>query len=127
MLERLVNTFSDRLKFSSERNDLSVREDLILVAFRKQGIESGSVPRIYAKVRKLAGLISNKIEFYDHNLGSKRNTKVFKFDKAFEKILDKQNLIEIGFEDTQEVKYLSSEIPVEILYSFIQEWRAVNL
>ena len=127
MLERLVNSFSDRLKFSSSRNDLAVREDLILVAFRKQGIQSGSIPRIFAKVSKFAGLIANKIEFYDANLGSKRNTKVYKFDEEFEKILDKLNLIEIGFEDTQEVKYLSSEIPVEILYSFIQGWRAINL
>lgn len=127
MLERLVNSFSDRLKFSTSRNDLAVREDLILVAFRKQGIESGSIPRIFKKVSKFAGLTSNKIEFYDPNLGAKRNTKVFKFDESFEKILDKQNLIEIGFEDNQEIKYLSSEIPVEILYSFIQGWRTVNL
>lgn len=127
MLERLVNTFSDRLKFSTTRNDLSVREDLILVAFRKQGIQSGSIPRIFAKVSKFAGLTSDKIEFYDPNLGSKRKTHVYKFDDEFETLLDKQNLIEIGFEDTQEIKYLSSEIPVEILYSFIQGWRAVNL
>ena len=45
----------------------------------------------------------------------------------FRILINKQNLIEIGFEGTQEVKYLSSEIPVEILYSFIQGWRAVNL
>ena len=127
MLERLVNSFSDRLKFSTARNDLAVREDLIMVAFRKQGIQSGSIPRIFAKVSKFAGLTSEKIEFYDSNLGSKRNTKVYKFDEPFEVILDKQNLIERGFEDTQEIKYLSSEIPVEILYSFIQAWRAVNL
>ena len=127
MLERLVNSFSDRLKFSTTRNDLAVREDLIMVAFRKQGIESGSIPRIFAKVSKFAGLTAEKIEFYDPNLGSKRKTKVYKFDDTFEGILDKQNLIELGYEDNREIKYLSSEIPVEILYSFIQGWRAVNL
>ena len=127
MLERLVNSFSDRLKFSTSRNDLAVREDLIMAAFRKQGIQSGSIPRIFAKVSKFAGLTFNKIEFYDPNLGSKRKTKVYKFDEEFESLLDKQFLIERGFEDTQEIKYLSSEIPVEILYSFIQGWRAVNL
>ncbi len=127
MLERLINTFSDRLKFSTTRNDLSVREDLILVAFRKQGIQSGSIPRIFQKVSKFAGLVSDKIEFYDPNLGSKRKTHIYKFDDDFETLLDKQNLIEIGFEDTQEIKYLSNEIPVEILYSFIQGWRAINL
>ena len=127
MLERLVNSFSDRLKFSTIRNDLAVREDLILVAFRKQGIQSGSIPRIFKKVSKFAGLVSEKIEFYDSNLGSKRKTNIYRFDESFSQLLDKQNLIEIGFEDTQEIKYLSSEIPVEILYSFIQGWRAVNL
>lgn len=127
MLERLVNSFSDRLKFSTSRNDLAVREDLILVAFRKQGIQSGATPRLFNKVGKFAGLTSEKIEFYDANLGDKRKTHVFKFGKDFEKILDKQNLIEIGYEENQEIRYLSSEIPVEILYSFIQGWRAVNL
>jgi hypothetical protein len=128
MLERLVNSFSDRLKFSTARNDLAVREDLILVAFRKQGLSEGSsLPRIFSKVSKFVGLETEKIEFYDNNLGVKRKTNVYKFSEPFETILDKLNLIERGFEGTQEIRYLSNDVPVEYLYSFIQAWRAVNL
>lgn len=127
MLERLVNSFSDRLKFNPNTNDLAVREDLITIAFRKQGITSGSVPRNLLKVSKFVGLKVEKSEIYDPNLGRKRKTHIYKFQSKFESLLDKINLIEHGFEGSQEVRYLSDDIPVEVLYSFIQGWRANNL
>ncbi|MHA2362766.1 MAG: hypothetical protein ACXAC7_02330 [Candidatus Hodarchaeales archaeon] len=127
MLERLVNAFSDRLKFNPTKNDMSVREDLIIVAFRKQGIVSGSIPRILQKISKFGGLISHKDEFYDINIGRKRTTRYYKFDKVFESLLNDFNLIEVGFnENNQKVYYLSNELPVQFLYAFIQGWRAVN-
>lgn len=128
MLERLVNAFSDRLKFNPNREDLAVREDLLLVAFRKQQIDSGSIPRTLEKVSKFAGMSSEKTDFYDVNLGRERKTRYYKFDPEFEKFLDDLGLVEHGFnEQNQPVRYLSSEIPVEYLYGFIQGWRSVNL
>ena len=126
MLERLINSFSDRLKFNPNRNDLAVREDLITVAFRKQGITSGSIPRQLQKVGKFAGLITEKINFYDPILGRERKTHIYKFQEEFEKLLYKINLIESGLEGSEKVRYLSENIPVEVLYAFIQGWRAVN-
>lgn len=128
MLERLVNAFSDRLKFNPSKNELAVREDLILVAFRKQGISTGSIPRILEKVSKFGGLTFTKDKFYDVNLGRERSTKYYKFRSEFESLLYKLDLIETGFDEKgQKVQYLSSEIPVELLYAFIQGWRAVNI
>jgi hypothetical protein len=127
MLERLLNAFSDRLKFNPNKKDLAVREDLITVAFRKQGLTSGSIPRQLQKVSKFVGLITEEIKFYDPMIGRERKTYVYKFHPEFENLLDKLGLIEEGFEGSEKVRYLSDELPIEILYSFIQGWRAVNL
>ena len=128
LLERLINSFSDRLKFNPNKNDLSVREDLIVAAFRKQFVISGSIPRTLAKIAKFAGLKSKKDTIYDANTGKEREANFYYFQKDFEQFLDSLFLIDRGIDsDGKEVKYLSQEIPVEILYCFIQGWRAINL
>jgi hypothetical protein len=128
LLERLVNSFSDRLKFNPNRNDLAVREDLIVAAFRKQGLVTGSIQRILKKVAKFAGLTTKKEKIYDMNTGKERQAIYYYFRKDFEAFLDSLYLIDRG-RDTEgkEVKFLSQEIPVELLYCFIQGWRAVNI
>jgi hypothetical protein len=128
LLERLVNSFSDRLKFNPNRNDLAVREDLIVAAFRKQGLVSGSIQRVLKKIAKFAGLTTKKEKIYDMNTGKERQAIYYYFRKDFEGFLDSLYLIERG-RDTEgkEVKFLSQEIPVELLYCFIQGWRAVNI
>jgi hypothetical protein len=128
LLERLINSFSDRLKFNPNKNDLSVREDLIVAAFRKQFVTSGSIPRVLAKIAKFAGLKTKKDTIYDANTGKERVATFYYFHKDFEKFLDSLFLIDRGMDsEGNEVKYLSQEIPVELLYCFIQGWRAINI
>ena len=128
MLERLINAFSDRLKFNPNRYDLAVREDLIIAAFRKQTVISGSIPRVLTKIAKFAGLTTKKEPIYDVQTGNERIVTFYYFDSAFEQFLDELALIERGKNDKgQEVRFLSQAVPVELLYSFIQGWRAVNL
>ena len=127
MLERIVNSFSDRLKFNPDRQDLAVREDLIMAAFRKQGLSSGSLQRIMGKVAKFAGLVSKKETVYDIITGNQRLTNFYYFDVGFERFLDDHQLIEKGRDNQgNPIKYLSQDIPVEMLYAFIQGWRAAN-
>ena len=128
MLERLINAFSDRLKFNPNRTDLAVREDLIIAAFRKQTIASGSIQRTLTKIAKFAGLSTKKETIYDVQSGNERQATFYYFDPAFEQFLDELLLIERGKNDKgQEIRFLSQDVPVELLYAFIQGWRAINL